>query len=118
MSTESLDTRLEQARESVGRAHNAWGDSQLDDSLVAAVRELINVVMSLGDAVAELAAVPKPVGPFEAGKTYALIMMEEFFADRAVTNAVLNQLDGLNEQTGATFVIFPPGTRLGLTQEE
>lgn len=119
MSTEKIDFLLERARDSTRSAHDAWGESQLDDKLAGAVRDLINVNLALTEVLTELAAAPKPVGPFEAGKTYALILPEAYNRYADATNLVQRELARLHELTGVHFAVFPPGTQFGIaTQEE
>lgn len=119
MNTEKIDALLDRARSSIGFAHDAWGESQLDDELTNAVRDLVNVNTALVDAVAELAAAPKRVGPFEAGRTYALILPEAYNRYADATSMVQRELARLHELTGVHFAVFPPGTQFGIaTQEE
>lgn len=119
MSTENEPVRslLDHARSSTEFAHDAWGRSQLNDELTNVVRDLINANLALTEAVSALAAAPKPVGPFEAGKTYVLILPESYSRYADATDLVKRELARLHEQTGATFVVFPPGTQLGIATQ-
>ena len=117
VNAEKINELLEQTNNEAEAAYHAWGTSTLDDDLTASVRSILSAVNCLSRAVAELAAAPKPVGPFEAGKTYALILPESYSRYADATDLVKRELARLHEQTGATFVVFPPGTQLGIATQ-